>query len=453
MTPPRLGVVVLLLLGVTAACNTRAPAVPGATATLRYPNYPTPDIPLSLSVSADTRQKQTLGWQQLQAGDLCTATKTFSDILKRSPEFYPAQTGLGFASLADQQFRQAASRFGTVLVKNDRYVPALLGQSEAQLGLGNDADAIKLLELVVTIDPSRDAVRSRLALLRFKQVQALLDAGSKSVKAGKLDEAEQSFEQALTLSPNSSAVLKALVDVEFARGELDQAEGHARQAILLDPTDAEADATLGNVLEAREKYRDAAAAFSKAATLDPRPEWRARAKSLNDKADLSAIPAAYRDLASAQTLTRGQVAAFLGIRLPALIESAPKRAPSVMTDIRTDWAAPWIVPVTEAGVMDAYANHTFQPAITVRRIDLSLVVSRLLDMLPARRQADVTRWRADRPKFTDLPATNVNYRAAAVAVASGAMTAESDGTFAPSQPATGPELDVALARIQQLTGR
>jgi tetratricopeptide (TPR) repeat protein len=453
VTRARLGLVAVTVLVLAAGCTNRAPAVPGATATLKYPNYPTPDIPASLEAPADIRQKQALGWQQLQTGDLRTASNTFSDILKKSPEFYPAQAGLGFASLADRDFRQAASRFGTVLVKNDRYIPAWLGVSDAQAGLGNDAEAISALEKVIAIDPSRDAVKSRIALLRFRQVQTLLDAGNKSVKAGKLDDAEQSFERALTLSPDSSAVLKALVDVEFTRGELDQAEGHARQAIAADPGDAESEAALGNILEARQQYRDAAAAFTKAASIDPRPEWRTRAKSLNDKADLAAIPPAFRDLSTAQMITRGQVAAFIGLRLPALLADAPKRPPSVMTDIRTDWAAPWIVPVTQAGVMDAYANHTFQPATTVRRIDLALFTSRLLGILPAARQADVTRWRAERPTLSDVPATNVNYRSAAVAVASGAMTAGSDGAFGPTRPATGAELETVLSRIQQLTGR
>src|SRR5262249_48119354 len=161
-------------------------------------------------------------------------------------------------------------------------------------------------------------------------------------------------------------------------------------------------------------------------------------------ADLAAIPPAFRDLSATATVTRGQTAAFIAIRLPALVQSAPKRAPSVMTDIRTDWASPWIVPVTEAGLMDAYANHTFQPASTVRRIDRARVVSRLLGTLPAARRGDAPRWRAARPAFQDVPATNVNYRAAAVAVASGAMTAAPDGTFGPTRAASGTELDAVL---------
>ena len=58
----------------------------------------------------------------------------------------------------------------------------------------------------------------------------------------------------------------------------------------------------------------------------------------------------------------------------------------VITDIRTNWAATWIVTVTRAGVMDPLANHTFQPRAVVRRVDLAQVVSRLLART-AQRQA------------------------------------------------------------------
>ena len=68
------------------------------------------------------------------------------------------------------------------------------------------------------------------------------------------------------------------------------------------------------------------------------------------------------------------------------------------------------------------------------------------------RPADLTRWQADRPRFVDLPSTNVYYRAAALAVAAGVMTADAD-RFQPTRPATGAELAAAITRVEQLSRR
>ena len=53
----------------------------------------------------------------------------------------------------------------------------------------------------------------------------------------------------------------------------------------------------------------------------------------------------------------------------------------LITDVRRHWAATWIMAVARAGVMEPYANHAFQPATPVRRIDLAQVVSRLLERI------------------------------------------------------------------------
>ena len=112
-----------------------------------------------------------------------------------------------------------------------------------------------------------------------------------------------------------------------------------------------------------------------------------------------------------------------------------------------------ILPVTQAGVMEILPNHTFQPAATVRRIDLARVVSQLLTLVAAERQIDLARWRAARPRFPDLPATNQYYNAAALALASGAMDTREGDRFLPTQPVTGADLVAAIDRIEQLAGR
>src|SRR5262249_15538976 len=154
-----------------------------------------------------------------------------------------------------------------------------------------------------------------------------------------------------------------------------------------------------------------------------RADWRKHADDLRAKADDADLPAEFKAIPDAATITRAQVAAMLGIRLKAVIDRAPARAEIVATDVRSHWAATWILALTRAGIMDVFASHTFQPAATVRRAELASIVSQVLNLVAARQPRDAQAWRAARPAFADMPAGHASYTAAAAAVTAGAMNA------------------------------
>ena len=158
---------------------------------------------------------------------------------------------------------------------------------------------------------------------------------------------------------------------------------------------------------------------------------------------MAAVPAEFRSLGTAPTVTRGQLAALVGIRLEPVLDKVTQRVTPVATDVRGHWAAPWILPVTQTGVMDVYPNHTFQPAARCCASDLARVVSQLLTIIAAQRSTDLAKWRAARPVFPDLPASNVYYGSAALAVSAGAMSALDDngsrrGRPPPARPSRPP---------------
>lgn len=452
----RAALAVVVIVATAAGCRPpKTPSAPSAAAPAAAAGeaYPVPDVPPGVPASDDVRSRHFAAWRQLQSGDTRGAARAFTQILKSAPAFYPAEAGLGFAQLSAGQYRSASAHFSAVIAANDRYLPAWIGQSDALLGLHKDADAMTAMARVLALDPKRDTVRSRLEMVRFRMTQALIESGRRDHAAHRLVTAEQSLEQALALSPQSTIILHELALVEVDAKKLDEAETHARRATEIDARDADGQATLGSVLEARGKYRDAAAAYARAAAIDPRPAWTARAADLREKAEMAALPAGFADLPQAPSISRAETAAFIGIRLAAVIDGAPRRVTDVATDIRTHWAAPWIVPVTRAGVMTIYANHTFQPAATLRRSDLASVAAALVRIVGADRRADLAQWQAARPRFPDLSATHVSYASAALAVAAGAMHAEADGRFAPAERATGADLDAVVRRISQLVTR
>jgi tetratricopeptide (TPR) repeat protein len=437
----------LLLVLALGACASAAPR-PGATATLRYPEFPVPEVPAALKVPQDIRDRHLAGWQRLQAGDTRGATREFTEVLKRSPEFYPAETGLGFVALAERQYAQAASRFSAAVARDARYEPALTGQVQAHVALGNYDEAVAAMEKLTALDPKRD--RTQLEMLRFRQVQGLIESGRNARQAKRLEEADSIFSRALALSPQSAIILRELAVTEVALGQLAEAEAHARRAVLLDANDADAHATLGAVLEALNRPQEAGAAYARAAALDDR--WKSKAASLNAAA-AAALPEGLRDIATVPTVNRAQLAGLIGTRLTDLLGRAPRRTPAIITDVQGHWAAPWIVPVAQAGVMEVFSNYTFQPGAAVRRGELAQAVSQLLTLAFAGRGAQLTQWQAARPAFPDVSSSNLYYRAAALAVAAGVMSADDTGRFFPTRPATGSEATAAITRIEQLAKR
>jgi tetratricopeptide (TPR) repeat protein len=437
----------IIVLALTAAGCASAPRRSGPA----YPDLVAPEIPAWMPLAADLRQLHTDAWQRLQAGDVRGANTAYAAVLQKQPTFYPAETGLGLAALASKQFRPAAARFKAALARDAKYVPALRGLVSADLGLDDVDAAVGALERLIAIDPSNQADRTRLDLLRVRQVQQLTDTARRARSQGRHAEAADAFKRALAISPASSTLLRELALEELAAGQIPEAEGRIRKALQIDDSDAETHAALGTVLQARGRLNEAASAYGRAAEIDSK--WRARAEAARAAAARSGLPDELSELATAASVTRGELAALIAIRLGAVLDRAPKRPPSVATDIRTHWAAESIVRVTQAGIMDVSANHTFQPGANLSRSELAIVSARLIPLALADRGATLAPLKAARPALGDVAESHALYRSAALAVASAAMKTDADGRFQPARVATGPDVLAAVARLQQLGER
>lgn len=443
---------VLGLMTVASCASTTSMTPAGAPA---YPNVPALTVPDSLAASADIRSRHDTAWRHLQAGDLRAAERDFTEILRREAGFFPAETGLGYLASIANNNEEAARRFDRAIAADDRYLPALLGRLDVALSTGDDVAALASSERILAVDPSRDDLRAERDVLRLRVIQGQLARATDARAAGALDQAQAALDEALAMVPDSAVVLREVARVELARGALDEAEAHIRRSLELDPGDAETHAVLGEVLEGQGRWRAGAAAYRAALAIDPRSEWRDRANALTDRADFEALPAEFRAIPSATRVSRGQLAALLGIRLESALTRAPRRVTVVLTDVRTHWALSWILPVVRAGWMEPYANHTFQPANELRRSDLAMTVWRIVQDLSANRAQgaqDVARWRRSRPNIPDVPQTHLAYDAIAGALASGAMGTGEGDRFQPNRLVTGADVISAVARLEQLAG-
>ena len=438
------------LLVVASACASKRAPTP-VVSTPKFPDFLVPAVPSEFA-GTPAAEGEARGWAFLQTGDTRTAAGEFSDALKALPAFYPAEISLGYVELARQDPKAALSRFDQVLEKHQHEVSALVGRGLAQLALEHDADALAAFQAALKVDPGLVDIARRIDIVRFRAQQQGLTRARASARAGRMDDAVRAYKEAIAGSPDSPFLYRELADVERQADDLDAALEHYQKAVSLDATDARSLVQMGAILEGRGDFDGALKAYGEALAIEPGAELEARIEGVRQQADLAKLPAEYHAIDAAPQVTRADVAALLGVRLAPLVRSGRRRDAVLITDVRGNWAAPWIIAVARAGLMDPFANHAFQPRTIVRRIDLAQVVSRLLARTTPRVGAPARPWESARLTFTDLSSGHLAYVAASQAVAAGIMTVGADKAFQPSRPVTGAEAIQAIDRVAELAG-
>lgn len=449
MTFGRLLVLILALATAASSCAPKTvppPVAPGA----RFPEFvfPTP----APETAGDLLFQHETAWRFLQAGDLKGAERGFALLVKRSPEFHPGEAGLGYTALARKDHKAALAHFERALAANGRYAPALVGRGQTYLALNEHARALESFDAAVAADPALVTVRNNADVLRLQVMQGGVGGARKAAEEGRLGDARAAYEQAIMASPQSPFLFRELALVELRDGRLPAALTHARKAVELEPGDARNHTALGDVLQAQGEYAKAIEALTAAAAAEPNDALNRRIEALRERGALAAMPEAYRAIETAPAITRAQLAALIGVQLDDVVKRGPERGAAVVTDVRGSWAAEWILPVTRAGFMEVFPNHTFQPDAGVRRGDLAAAVSRMLNVIAAGKPQLASRLRNARRTFTDLPAGHLSYPAASVAVEAGVMSPLEDGSFQLARPVTGVEALATIQKLQELAG-
>ena len=434
-----------------AGCAKRPPVAPAPGAP-RYPDFVEPVAPTGTAPS-EVIDSHAAGWQWLQAGDLRNAERNFSAVLKVAKDFYPSEAGLGYVALARKDEKAALAHFDRAVAVNPRYAPALAGRGDALLAAKQNAAALESFEAALAADPSLALLASRIEVLRFQAARSSVDAAQKAAAAGRLADARDAYVQAIAASPQSAFLYRELAGVERLDGRLDAALERAQKAVELDPNDARNLVALGETYEARQEYAKATDAFAGALAIEPSDALEDRIGDLRARAAFAAMPEEYKSIERSPAVNRAELAALLGVHLDDLIKSAGRRNAVVITDMRGSWAAPWIMSVARAGLMEAYPNHTFQPAALVRRGDLARAASHALALIAARNPKLAASWRDARRTFPDVSPGHLLYPAASLAVEAGVMTTLEQGTFQLSRPVTGPEALAAVKKLQGLSER
>lgn len=433
----------LSLLAIAACAPKAPPAVVGAP---RHPDFMFPVAPEGTLPAQQLRLDR--GWAYLQIDDTRNAEREFLAAVKQQAAFYPADAALGYVALARGNEADAVARFDRALAAEATYVPALVGRGRALLELDRIGEALVNFEAALAKDPSLVDLKGRVEVLRFRATQDMLGRAKAATDGRRWDEAKAAYQQAIAASPESAFLYRELASVEQKAGDPSGALEHYRRAVELDVSDARSWAAIGGLLEANDDVVGALTAYERARAIDPAEVPEAAVIRVRDRAALLKLPAEYRAIPANPGITRGEVAALIGIRLDALVARARPRQ-LIITDTRRHWAQQWINAVARAGIMDPLPNYEFQPAQRVRRGELALTVSRLLGLIGAGRPELQKKWQAAKVTVADVPASHLSYPYVSQAVAAGIMSL-TNGNFELLRNVSGAEAYDVISRLEAL---
>ncbi len=440
----------LALSLVASACAPRLTPLPVVTAP-KYPEFVPPTVPAELAETA-AGINQHRGWVFLQAGDLKTAEHEFTAALRNNPGFAAAVASLGYLDLARKDPKAALTRFDQALASGPGDVGALVGRGQALLALERSDDALAAFEAALAIDPNQPDVRRHVEVLKFRDLEGRIADARAAAGAGRLDAAAAAYERAIASQPDSPFLYRELAAVERRQEKLDEALEHFRKAAALDPSDARSLVQIGDILAARGELDESLATYERAAAIESTPELEEKIAAARDRAALEKLPPEYRAIDQAPQVTRAELAALIGVRLAPLLQESSRDDAALITDVRNNWAQPWIMAVTRAGVMEPFANHAFQPRTLVRRSDLAVAAARLLARIAAQRPAAAQALEHAQVRFSDVAPTHLAYPAASAVVAAHVLKTTADNAFQPSRPVSGAEAVEAIAQLESLAG-
>ena len=431
-----------------AACAKKAP--PSATPLApKYPEFLYP-APAAEAPSRDQEEQQA-AWNALQSGQLGDAERRLTKLLTRSPGSPSVVASLGYVALARRDYDRAISRFDAALSGTPALAPALVGRGLGYAELGRPRDAIASFEAAQQADPALQ-LTARIEALRFRAVEDAVARARTAAGAGRLDQARAAYTEALDASPDSPLLLRELAVVERKAGQIDEARQHLERAAAADPADRQSRLQLADLAESQGQLDAAIRQYESAQAIERTADVETRLAALRERAELARLPKQYRAIGEARAVTRADIAALVGVRLPGILRVAPPRPVPLVTDVSGSWAARWIEATLRAGIMEPFPNHTFQPGAVVRRSDLAMVVSRLLSLVAVADPPRAGRWQRTRATLTDIPPSHPAYDPASRAVGARVLDVDRDGAFNPMRQVGGAEAIQAVDRLAQLAG-
>jgi tetratricopeptide (TPR) repeat protein len=415
-----------LLLG---ACATMRPLPPS----FYVENLP-PDKISQLSLEDRIIVEE--AWTRIKRGDAKAAEKLVAKMGPKNP-FYVVS--LGYVSFMNDQVRSAEAYFKQELGTSPDSTLAHAGLAQIYLKTGQDDLAFNEYMEVLKKDPENPwALKEYESLKALKTDQHLREART-DLAAGNTEQAKGAFLKALHYSPKSLEAHQNLARLYLQDKQLSNALFHLNAAYSLEPKKKEVLKDYADGLLAAEQYGRSLDIYQQYLELDPKnKDVRDRVESLKNKLGIFELPSQYKAIPLSMAVTREETAALIGIKFKDYLDDTQAKPP-VIIDIATSWASRQIIKTAALGIMEGYANHTFQPKQAISRAEMAEILVRLIGVLRARGAKFIRQFPPEMIQVADVSADNYYYQPIVEVVSLQLMELGTDKSFRPELTMSGAE--------------
>ena len=386
-------------------------------------------------------------WTRIRQGDAVRAEKLLTRMGARNP-FY--LVGMGYVNFLNGLLPAAETYFKQELKNAPDSALAHAGLAQIYEKSGRDDQAFnEYLELLKS-EPENAWAVERYEALKARQTETFSKEAKAFLDAGDVESAKSAYLKLLNYSPKDLDAHLALARLYRKDKQLTNALFHYNTAATLDPKNKDVLQEYADALAAAGQNGRALDVYQQALELDSKnKEIKDRVESLKNKLGIFELPSQYQNIPLSMAVTREEVAALIAVKFkPYLDETGAK--PPVIIDIATSWASRQIIKVAALGIMEGYANHTFQPRQAVSRAEMAETLVRLLNVLKAKGHKFIRQFPDEMIRIADVSTDNYYYQPIAEVVALQLMELGPDQTFKPEMTLSGQEANKIFDLILSL---
>ncbi len=315
-------------LVVTGCASAPVPeaAAPDAPFGIRDPALSLPPETLSPS---DARRLRS-GMEEIRAGQVAKARKSFSSAAAKGATPAPFRLGLVYADLLTSRFSVARESLATLVTENPGWVPAAEALADLDAAEGRDREALEGYRKLESALPDDPRLGNRLAAIRKTLVTKTSVEAEAALAAKDLHGARRAALALVEIDPSSPAGYRFLARSAEDEGSLEDAFTAATKAHALDPADdAWTDVTASLAMKTT-RYAEAVALYGDLAKR--RPEAEASLEEARVQFQVQNLPEAARRAALSPRVTRAQMAVLAWWLVPEVRDARVAAAPEVAVD-------------------------------------------------------------------------------------------------------------------------
>jgi tetratricopeptide (TPR) repeat protein len=389
-------------------------------------------------------------WMKLQSGKTDEAENTFEDIIDSKPGFYPAYVGIGYLKMIDESYNAAMRNFNIALKLKKDYLHAMLALGALYRVMGDNLKAFNVYGLVLEKFPRQPEARMQYDIIRLKETDKYLLLARSYKNDGKFDPAWDNYKKALNYVQEEDFIFHEVGEFLTANKRYKDAITYLQRANGLRPNNPDYLKSFALALEKSGKPADARTYYKKALELRPTDAvLRADIERVTKAAQRIKTGEKGREIQAMDKITRAAAAVYLEKNFPFLGEPDDSRM-EIITDIIDSPDNVEIISMVKRGIFDIYSDHTFAPNKTLTRLDLAMLLDRLIKHSTETGAQMKFNTKGIQIDISDIPINTPSYSIIRRIVTLGLMSLQTDMKFNANQNINGREFVLAVDRLTNL---